>query len=64
MGISLKRAPVSVIFHLEKSHIRSIQHLDSNKFRAVVEIDVPLDVLDDFCLKFKEQNLRGIGKNE
>jgi hypothetical protein len=64
MAISVKRAPVSVIFHLEKSHIRRIQHLDGNKFRAVVDIDVPLEVLDDFCLKFKEQNLKGIGKNE
>jgi len=58
MGISVKRAPVSVIFYLEKSHIRSIQHVDDNKFRAVVEIDVPMEVLDDFCLKINEQ-IRG-----
>jgi hypothetical protein len=32
--------------------------------RCAVEIDVPLEVLDDFCLKFKEQNLTGMGKNE
>ena len=64
MVISVKRAPVSVIFHLEKSHIQRIQYLDGNKFRAVVEIDVPLEVFDDFCLKFKEQNLKGMEKNE
>jgi hypothetical protein len=58
MGIRVPPNPVSVIFHLEKSHIQRIQHVDDNKFRAVVEIDVPIEVLDDFCLKINEQ-IRG-----
>lgn len=58
MPINVKRAPVSVIFHLEKSHIRSIHDGDDGTFQAVVEINVPNELLEDFCLKLKDQ-IRG-----
>lgn len=48
--------PMSVIFHLENSHVVSIHHSTNNEcFTAVVEMEVPIELIEDFCLKLKEQ---------